>query len=55
MNITISIPTAFRRHTEGQADLQRAAVNLNEMFQAIEGRFPELIPHLRDSVMSAAF
>jgi sulfur-carrier protein len=49
MNITISIPTAFRRHTEGQANFQCAAGNLNEMFNAIEGRFPELKPHLRDA------
>lgn len=49
MNITISIPTAFRRHTEGHAQFQCAAANLNEMFNAIEGRFPELKPHLRDT------
>ena len=48
MPITVSIPTAFRRHTEGLGSFECPASNLNEMFDALEIRFPELKPHLRD-------
>ena len=48
MNITVSIPTAFRRHTQGEAQFSCAAANLPEMFTALEARYPELKPHLRD-------
>ena len=48
MSITVSIPTAFRRHTEGLGNFDCQATNLNELFEALETRFPELKPHLRD-------
>jgi molybdopterin synthase sulfur carrier subunit len=48
MNVTVSIPTPFRRHTDGLDRFNCAAVNLNELFNALETRFPELKPHLRD-------
>ena len=48
MNISVSIPTAFRRHTEGLGNFHCAAGNLDELFGALETRFPELKPHLRD-------
>ena len=48
MNVIVSIPTPFRRHTEGLDRLPCTVVNLNELFDALETRFPELRPHLRD-------
>jgi sulfur-carrier protein len=48
MSVTVSIPSAFRRHTEGADKYTCAAVDLNELLDAIAGRFPELKPHLRD-------
>src|SRR5438034_7089324 len=48
MNITVQIPTALRRHTGGTAKLTCAATNLNELFSALDERFPDLKPHLRD-------
>jgi sulfur-carrier protein len=48
MSITVSIPTAFRRHTEGLGSFDCPATNLNDLFNALEARFPELKPHLRD-------
>ena len=48
MSVTVSIPTAFRRHTEGLGSFDCPATNLNELFDALEARFPELKPHLRD-------
>ena len=48
MNITVSIPSAFRRHTEGLDRFTGPGANLQELFDALETRFPELRPHLRD-------
>jgi sulfur-carrier protein len=48
MPITIQIPTALRRHTEGVASIQCAAQNLNDLFSALDEKFPALKPHLRD-------
>jgi len=48
MNVTVSIPSAFRRHTEGADHLDCAAKNLNDLLDALAGRFPELKQHLRD-------
>ena len=48
MNITVSIPSAFRRHTEGLDRFTGPAANLNELFDVLETRFPDLKPHLRD-------
>lgn len=48
MNITIQIPTALRRHTGGTAKLSCAASNLNELFSALDEKFPDLKRHLRD-------
>jgi molybdopterin synthase sulfur carrier subunit len=48
MGITVSIPTAFRRHTEGLDRYDCPATNLKELLDAMETRFPELKPHLRD-------
>lgn len=48
MSITVSIPSAFRRHTEGLDKFQCAATDLNELLNSLSSRFPELKPHLRD-------
>jgi molybdopterin synthase sulfur carrier subunit len=48
MPITVQIPTALRRHTDGVASLSCSAANLTELFSALDEKFPELKPHLRD-------
>jgi len=48
MTITVQIPTALRRLTEGKAKISCAAANLGELFTALDQQFPELKPHLRD-------
>jgi len=48
MNVTIFIPTAFRKHTQGVDRLECSAMNVNDMIEVLEARFPELKPHLRD-------
>lgn len=48
MSINVSIPSAFRRHTEGLDRFSCAANNLDELLDALGSRFPELRPHLRD-------
>ena len=48
MSVTVSIPSAFRRHTEGLDQFACTATNLNELLDALGNRFPELKPHLRD-------
>lgn len=46
--ITVQIPTALRRHTGGTARVACAASNLNELFSALDEKFPDLKRHLRD-------
>lgn len=48
MSITVSIPTAFRRHTDGIDRFDCPAGNLDELLNTLETRFPNLKPHLRD-------
>jgi molybdopterin converting factor small subunit len=48
MNITVQIPSALRRHTNGAAKAVCAATNLNELFSSLDEQFPALKPHLRD-------
>jgi molybdopterin converting factor small subunit len=48
MNVTVSIPTAFRQHTENQAHFQCAATGLSDLLDTLGARFPGLKPHLRD-------
>lgn len=48
MNVTVHIPTAFRRHTNGVEKFECAATNLNDVVDTLEQRFPNLKPHLRD-------
>jgi molybdopterin synthase sulfur carrier subunit len=48
MSITVSIPSAFRRHTEGSDKYDCTAADLTGLLDALGSRFPELKPHLRD-------
>jgi len=48
MAITVQIPTALRRHTDGVGSVSCAASNLNELFSVLDEKFPQLKPHLRD-------
>ena len=48
MPITIQIPTALRRHTEGVSSITCTAANLADLFSALDEKFPNLKPHLRD-------
>jgi molybdopterin converting factor small subunit len=48
MNVTVSIPSAFRRHTDNLDRFQCSANHLNDLLDALSSRFPELKPHLRD-------
>jgi sulfur-carrier protein len=48
MSITVQIPTALRRLTQGTPKVTCAAANLNELFSHLDTEFPNLKPHLRD-------
>jgi len=48
MNVTVHVPTAFRRHTGGVEKLECSAMNLTDVVETLETRFPDLKPHLRD-------
>ena len=48
MPITVQIPSALRRHTDGVGSITCAASNLSELFSVLDEKFPELKPHLRD-------
>jgi sulfur-carrier protein len=48
VTVTVAIPTAFRRHTEGTDRVNLSASDLNELLDALGKKFPELKPHLRD-------
>ena len=48
MSVIVSIPSAFRRHTEGVESFNCPAGDLNALLDALASRFPELKPHLRD-------
>lgn len=48
MSVTVSIPSAFRRHTQGEDKYNCAAADLPSLLDALSSRFPELKPHLRD-------
>jgi molybdopterin synthase sulfur carrier subunit len=48
MSVTVSIPSAFRRHTEGLEKFNCPAGDLSSLLDALGSRFPDLKPHLRD-------
>jgi molybdopterin converting factor small subunit len=48
MAITIEIPTAFRRFTDGAPKLESAAATVAEALNELIARFPGLARHVRD-------
>jgi molybdopterin synthase sulfur carrier subunit len=48
MAITVQIPTALRRHTEGVSSVNCVAANLAELLSVLGEKFPALTAHLRD-------
>ncbi len=49
MAITVHIPTALRRFSDGAESCTLQAASLEELFVRFEERFPGMTPHLRDS------
>jgi sulfur-carrier protein len=47
-SVKVSIPSAFRRHTEGAEQFECPAADLSTLLDSLGSRFPELKPHLRD-------
>jgi molybdopterin converting factor small subunit len=48
MLVTIEIPTAFRRFTDGAPKIDCSATNIAEALEALTSRFPDLSRHVRD-------
>jgi molybdopterin synthase sulfur carrier subunit len=48
MKITVEIPTALRRFTEGVQTIECSSTTLPELLGEIETRFPAITKHLRD-------
>lgn len=48
MPITVRIPSALRRHTDGASSVDCNAANLTDLLSALDEKFPALKPHLHD-------
>lgn len=48
MSVKVSIPSAFRRHTDGADHCHCEGADLAALLDALGNLFPELKPHLRD-------
>jgi molybdopterin converting factor small subunit len=48
MPITVEIPTAFRRFTEGAPKIDCSAATVAEVLTQLTARFPALSRHVRD-------
>ena len=48
MSITIEIPTAFRRFTDGAPKVDCSAATVAEALDTLTARFPDLSRHVRD-------
>ena len=48
MSITVQIPTPFRRLALGARVVDCQASNLNDLFTALDEKFPDLSSHLHD-------
>jgi molybdopterin synthase sulfur carrier subunit len=48
MKITVEIPTAFRRFTDGSSSVECAPATLAELLAELERKFPGMARHLRD-------
>jgi molybdopterin synthase sulfur carrier subunit len=48
MAVTIEIPTAFRRFTDGQPKVSSSAATVSDALNDLTARFPALSRHVRD-------
>jgi molybdopterin converting factor small subunit len=48
MPVSIEIPTAFRRFTEGAAKIDCSAATVAEALNQLTSKYPELSRHVRD-------
>ena len=48
MSITVEIPTAFRRFTDGAPKVDCSAATVAEVLNELTSRFPDLSKHVRD-------
>jgi molybdopterin converting factor small subunit len=48
MSVTIEIPTAFRRFTDGAPKIDCSATTIAEALNELTARFPDLSRHVRD-------
>ena len=48
MSVTIEIPTAFRRFTDGAPKIDCSAATIADALNELTVRFPELARHVRD-------
>src|SRR5882672_10721250 len=48
MKITVEIPTALRRFTDGVQTIECSSATLPDLLGEIEQRFPAIVKHLRD-------
>ena len=48
MSITVEIPTAFRRFTDGAPKVDCSAATVAEVLNELTLRFPDLSKHVRD-------
>jgi molybdopterin synthase sulfur carrier subunit len=48
MPVTVEIPTAFRRFTDGAGAIECAAANVAGVLDHLTTRFPALARHIRD-------
>jgi molybdopterin converting factor small subunit len=48
MKISVEIPTAFRRFTNGASSIECGPATLPDLLAELEQRFPDMARHLRD-------
>jgi molybdopterin converting factor small subunit len=48
MSVTVEIPTAFRRFTDGVPKVDCSAATVADVLTQLTARYPELSRHLRD-------
>ena len=48
MSVKVSIPSAFRRHTDGADHYECEGSDLTTLLDSLGTQFPDLKPHLRD-------
>jgi molybdopterin synthase sulfur carrier subunit len=53
MNVTVQIPTPFRRLTAGTRQVECSAANLSDLFSTLDEQFPNLAAHLHDETGEA--